>query len=42
MGFMVVVLVLILFDQSLLGRILGDVENWYFNLDLLTSGEQFA
>ena len=31
MGFLVVVLVLVLFDQNLLSRILGDVENWYFN-----------
>jgi len=32
MGFMVVVLLLVFLDQSLLSRILGDVENWYLNL----------
>ena len=32
MGFMVVVLLLVFLDQNLLSRILGDVENWYFNL----------
>ncbi|HLN06801.1 MAG TPA: site-2 protease family protein [Acidimicrobiales bacterium] len=32
MGFLVVVLVLVLFDQGLLSRVLGDVENWYFSL----------
>jgi len=26
------VLLLVFLDQSLLSRILGDVENWYFNL----------
>ena len=31
MGFLVVVLVLVLFDQSLLSRVLGNVENWYLN-----------
>jgi hypothetical protein len=29
---MVVVLLLVFLDQSLLSRILGDVENWYLNL----------
>jgi len=32
MGFMVVVLLLVVFDQSLLSSILGHVENWYINL----------
>lgn len=32
MGFIVVVLLLVLFDQSLLSGILGHVENWYLNL----------
>ena len=32
MGFIVVVLVLVLFDQNLLSRLLGNVENWYLNL----------
>jgi hypothetical protein len=32
MGFMIVVLLLVVFDQSLLGAILGHVENWYINL----------
>ena len=31
MGFIVLVVLLVLFDQGLLGRIFGDVENWYFN-----------
>jgi len=31
MGFMVLVLILVFFDQGLLSRILGDVENWYLN-----------
>jgi Zn-dependent protease len=32
MGFMVVVILLVFLDQSLLSRILFDVENWYLNL----------
>jgi Zn-dependent protease len=32
MGFLVVVLLFVFLDQSLLSRILGDVENWYLNL----------
>ena len=32
MGFMVVVLLLVVFDQNLLSSILGHVENWYINL----------
>ena len=32
MGFMVLVLLLVLFDQGALSRFLGDIENWYFNL----------
>jgi len=32
MGFMVLVLLLVVFDQGLLGGILGHVENWYLNL----------
>ena len=40
MGFMVVVLLLVFFDQSLLSRLLGDVENWY--LDVVASGTPYA
>ena len=32
MGFMVLVLLLVLFDQGALSRFLGDIQNWYFNL----------
>ena len=32
MGFMIVVLLLVVFDQNLLSSILGHVENWYINL----------
>jgi Zn-dependent protease len=32
MGFIVVVVFIVIFDQNLLGGILGHVENWYLNL----------
>ena len=32
MGFMVVVIFLVIFDQSLLGSLLGNIENWYLNI----------
>jgi hypothetical protein len=32
MGFMVLVIFLVIFDQNLLGSILGHVENWYLNI----------
>ncbi len=32
MGFIAVVVLLVLFDQGLLSRLFGDLENWYFNL----------
>ena len=31
MGFMILVILLVVFDQNLLGSILGHVENWYIN-----------
>jgi len=32
MGFLALVLLLVFFDQGLLSRFLGDIQNWYFNL----------